>query len=383
MQEYATTVKSADVGLPWETHFKAKKQFEATDLKRIFQFCLRVLDQIIKLDQPYSDSVLTVLKHLLAITESILTWGYISPMLPKRVIGLFEAVYESDQAPALRLNGMWKDVIFNSQFLPLIFQTYWKLRSHEQIAHHALSCLVQLASLNGAIMSQKDTKVQYLHAFMEGLLNLVSNLEFFDREALGISNVFRKLVMFFPPTYLMQLPENMTKSFLESITRVTCRFAEGACKEEAIGEEKLFMEAFDNILEAWSSLLQDVQSLPIDIVKQCSVQIFNTYLQCHLAAPHGNRENPDLEGEEIEEAEDNDRTKFKDQLQTIGIFGRLIPDHSLVVLFSLLEERTQKLNNHLSQMRTQTMTLADSNVLDNIFEDIHWLVLISGKVFYI
>lgn len=28
MQEYAVTVKSTDVGLTWETHFKAKKQFE-------------------------------------------------------------------------------------------------------------------------------------------------------------------------------------------------------------------------------------------------------------------------------------------------------------------------------------------------------------------
>ena len=28
MQEYAVTVKSADVGITWETHFKAKKQFE-------------------------------------------------------------------------------------------------------------------------------------------------------------------------------------------------------------------------------------------------------------------------------------------------------------------------------------------------------------------
>lgn len=380
MQEYATTVKSADVGLPWETHFKAKKQFEATDLKRILEFCLRVLGEIIKLDPPYNDSANTVLKHLLAITESILTWGYISPMLPKRVIGLFEAVYESDQAPALRLSGMWKDVMFDPQFLPLMFQTYWKVRKQENIAHHALSCLVQLASLNGAIMSQKETKVQYLHAYVEGLLNLISNLELHDREALGISNIIRKLIMFFPPNYLIQLPENMTKLFLESVTQVTCRFAEGACKEELSGEERLYMEAFDNILEAWSSLLQDVQTLPLEIIKQCAAQIFNTYLQCHLAPPHGNRENPDLEGEEIDEAEDNDRTKFKDQLQTIGIFGRLVPDHSLIILFRLLQERMQSLNGRLHQMKMQTMTLADSNMLDNIFEDIHWLVLITGHI---
>jgi hypothetical protein len=42
MQEYATTVKSADVGLAWEVHFRAKRQFELTDLKVIFQFCLQV-----------------------------------------------------------------------------------------------------------------------------------------------------------------------------------------------------------------------------------------------------------------------------------------------------------------------------------------------------
>ena len=42
LQEYATTVKSADVGLAWEVHFRAKRQFELTDLKVIFQFCLQV-----------------------------------------------------------------------------------------------------------------------------------------------------------------------------------------------------------------------------------------------------------------------------------------------------------------------------------------------------
>lgn len=30
MQEYAVTVKSTDVGITWETHFKAKKQFEVS-----------------------------------------------------------------------------------------------------------------------------------------------------------------------------------------------------------------------------------------------------------------------------------------------------------------------------------------------------------------
>lgn len=80
MQEYASTVKSTDVGLPWEVHFKAKKQFEGTDLKRIFQFCVYLLSEVVKNDPPYSDIMVQLTRHLLQITERVLTWGYVSPI---------------------------------------------------------------------------------------------------------------------------------------------------------------------------------------------------------------------------------------------------------------------------------------------------------------
>lgn len=78
MQEYSITVKTTDVGLPWEVHYKAKRQFEATDLKRIFQFCVQVLSEIIKSDAFSSPNILNLIKYLLTITENVLTWGYIS-----------------------------------------------------------------------------------------------------------------------------------------------------------------------------------------------------------------------------------------------------------------------------------------------------------------
>lgn len=78
LYEYATTVKSTDVGLPWEIHFKAKKQFEATDLKRIFQFCVYLLSEVNKTDTPFSSSMTQLIAHILKITETILTWCYVS-----------------------------------------------------------------------------------------------------------------------------------------------------------------------------------------------------------------------------------------------------------------------------------------------------------------
>lgn len=75
MQEYATTIKSSDVGLTWEVHFKAKKQFEVTVLKRIFKFCISALDELTK--NGILEASLPLIKHLLAISEGVLVWGFI------------------------------------------------------------------------------------------------------------------------------------------------------------------------------------------------------------------------------------------------------------------------------------------------------------------
>ncbi|CAG9772929.1 unnamed protein product [Ceutorhynchus assimilis] len=80
MQEYASTVKSTDVGLPWEIHFRAKKQFESTDLKRVFQFCVYLLSEVVKNDSSYTPIMVQLTRHLLQITERVLTWGYVSPI---------------------------------------------------------------------------------------------------------------------------------------------------------------------------------------------------------------------------------------------------------------------------------------------------------------
>lgn len=86
------------------------------------------------------------------------------------------------------------------------------------------------------------------------------------------------------------------------------------------------------MLEAWTNILLEYQSSTDKLLSNASTQIFNTYLQCHLAPPDGTRKSADGEAEEIEDNEDNDRIKFRDQLQTIGMFGRVVPEHSLPVI---------------------------------------------------
>lgn len=100
------------------------------------------------------------------------------------------------------------------------------------------------------------------------------------------------------------------------------------------------MIAFDNILEAWTTILHDFNESAETTLISSATSIFNTYLEAHLSPPEGTRVLRDNHADEIEDNEDNDRIKYKEQLQVIGICGRLIPNHALYLLhrsFSLIK----------------------------------------------
>ncbi|KAK4871455.1 hypothetical protein RN001_016446 [Aquatica leii] len=383
MQEYASTIKSTDVGLPWEIHFKAKKQFEATDLRKIFKFCIQLLSNIIK-NESMDNNTVKLMEQLLIITAGVLTWVVLylnDSILPKRLIGVYESVYEADQSPSLRLGANWKEIMLAPQLIPLVFEIYWKVREYELLLHQVLTCLVQLASLNGGVMNRDEVRMEYLSSYIENFLKILRmiNSNFKEKEVLGLSNIVKKLQLFFGQDFL-KIPQNVQELYLNDITHITCCFAEGAKLEEAQSlDDKFYSEAFDNLLEAWTGIFQECASGSDNILFQSATRIFNTYLQCHLAPPDGSRIQ-EKECEEIEDNEDNDRIKYKDQLQIIGVFGRIVPSHCLPILFRLLEDRSNKLKSHFQTMQNYTMTLNDSKTLDNLFEDIHWIILIAGHV---
>lgn len=61
-----------------------------------------------------------------------------------------------------------------------------------------------------------------------------SSTEITEVEALGISNIFRKLLLFFPPSVLVALPEEMLRQLVDNLTALTCKFAQGAAQEEMV-----------------------------------------------------------------------------------------------------------------------------------------------------
>lgn len=87
MQEYATTSKSSDIGLPWEVHNKCKQQFEITDLIGIFKFVMGLLKDVTGIETPFQPATEKFILCLMRITEQVLVWcfnNYIDILVPIR-----------------------------------------------------------------------------------------------------------------------------------------------------------------------------------------------------------------------------------------------------------------------------------------------------------
>lgn len=147
---------------------------------------------------------------------------------------------------------------------------------------------------------------------------------------------------------------------------------------QSLLDDSYYTESFENILIAWTDIIQD-QTPGSDLLRASATRIFNEYLCVHLSPPQGSRTHTD-DTEEIEDNEDNDRIRYDEQLETIGSFGRLVLDHSLPVLYRLLESGTEQLSRHLQAMQTRAMCVSDARQLDALFEDLHWTILVAGHV---
>ena len=122
-------------------------------------------------------------------------------------------------------------------------------------------------------------------------------------------------------------------------------------------EDTSFIEAVEQFLEGWASLLENSKQFPAGLFNESATRILNCYVQCHLAAPDGLRGtfspqvNNGIHLDEICDLDSDDRELFADQLCTIGSFGRIVPGYALNLLTKLLESRASQFEKYLSAVK--------------------------------
>ena len=160
-------------------------------------------------------------------------------------------------------------------------------RTDEDIGHHSLNCLVQLASLNGQIMNAKALRLQYLANYISSFCRLVSSItqtgRISPKESLGLSNMIRKLILFYPPSILVQVQSELLQSYLEQVVSLTCAFLRAANQASQITDHEeqhgLYTEAFEHMLEAWVCVLHDANIFPKNYCQEAAIAIFKSYIE--------------------------------------------------------------------------------------------------------
>jgi hypothetical protein len=151
---------------------------------------------------------------------------------------VLEDVRESVNCVPLELDKDWKDVMLVPAVLDLMFTSYWKIRENPQLAHHVRTCLIQMVNLSGAEMEFEGIEMQYFINYMERFLKFITSVNIIDEEASGIANIIKKLFISFRKKFY-SLPNDMLKTFLEQMSRLTCTFLESAAQEKSVSYDKL------------------------------------------------------------------------------------------------------------------------------------------------
>uniref|UniRef100_A0A336M8C7 Exportin-4 n=1 Tax=Culicoides sonorensis TaxID=179676 RepID=A0A336M8C7_CULSO len=377
LQEHTECIKSEDTGLTFDQHFKAKKQFEATELRSVFTTVFDALGYCIQNTENIDALTANQLSKYLDIIEIILIWNYISPIIPKRLISMCETVAKINQNAPLRLNMTWEPIIFDPKVLQTFFYLYWKIRQVPDLRQKGLICLVQLSTLSGPVLThKKELRLLYLKNYLSHLLQLLGN-ETCVEEIVGFTLIIRKLLLFHHSALdLREDSLEIYNLFIEKLFNITIKTVEATALEES-DDSDLFMEAFENCLESWILLLQSKEELPSDYLNQFIIQIFNKYVQAHISPPEGIRMN-DADHEELTEDVEKDRVRFKEQLVIVGTFSREVISHSLPILAKLLEDKIRSFAVTLQGLYTANVMVRETTTLQNIFEDIHWLLLITA-----
>ncbi|XP_060554653.1 exportin-4-like [Ruditapes philippinarum] len=389
LNEYSSSSRTSSVGFTWEFHTKCKRAFEENDLQKVFLFSLQVLNEIEKQPSPLPRETTAVLNRFLGITEQVLCWEFTPKTnMLRRNVGYFD----KDQSVTLKPHDKWRETLLDQTLIQLIFRIHQKARHNSDMATHSIQCLTQLASLNGPVFPDDRARTQYLTYYSETLLDFLTSVDLQDYECLGVSCIFKNLIMMFPSICFMSLPEAHYRRFIERLQTLTCAFGrEAALEEEMHKEDTVHMEAYEKLLETWMELLTTKKdNIPMEIIKSQAVHVFNSYVQCHISPPDGcrvqNTQDSRPDEDDIDEIEEDDRDKFADQLVSVGALGRLTIDNSISMITRAMEDRITRLHGQLQRIHQMRMSSGnmncsfDNSLISVLHEDLHWLVLVTGHL---
>eukprot|EP00051_Salpingoeca_urceolata_P010723 m.131778 g.131778 ORF g.131778 m.131778 type:complete len:1080 (+) comp16828_c0_seq1:339-3578(+) len=380
LHEFASTSRTSHLGLTWEAHFTAKKQFETNDLKQILTLVVPSLGSLLPLD---ASKVGPVLLSEAALAEQVFGWNF-TTWRAHRLIGTIE----SERTVQFRPGKTWSDV-FTGDLLTLFFSLYMQARSlpgARPVACSLLQVLIQLASVASSSFSGMEQRFAYFQCYIQNLSDCIvavatsPDVQGFEVQSLATS--LARVVSVFGMDAVEGLPLVLQQKFVMTATQFSVFCLERMVEEDDM-EDPCFTESFGRLVEFWGLACSHVAMVGCtsetpaaphaicDLTAVASPQVFGSYVQCRLKKARKDA----LSTEDVPDFVETDRVAYEDQLCGVAALARSAPAECLGLLMHVVSEKAAL----LVAVRMGQMP-SDQAEVYVLFEEFHWLVLISGHV---
>ncbi|XP_065197869.1 exportin-4-like [Sycon ciliatum] len=374
IRECALYSSTGDAGLSWSSHIRCKAIFQSQCLPEAYKLVLEVLRQYSTLSsiQDIGQDSLAVLAGFLEVAEMCLSWDFTSSR--------FQTPTQLT-ASAFRPGKDWRPLVVNSDIAAVLFNIHGLCKGSVELRHLSSRCLAQLASLSGPVLIEMRDQVQHVTTFLQRLLPLLQTEDYCNDGAASLAhaNIVSQIISAHSSTFWASFDESLCQPFALIISVFACSVAQSAHTAEQSNDSEnaaLFQESFDKLLECWLLWLTSPGAVH-SVMLSRSLAIFEAYLSWHLKGSSPSYQDE----EEVDELDEDDRVRYEDQLCSMGTLSRAILPACMPLMCQLLEERLAQwmeicqrceANPSLSQSPEVSASLA------GLYEDLHWLVLLSG-----
>lgn len=358
--EFTVADKTLSSYMSYQHNLDCKKAIEGDALYKIFLSTLEVINHI--QSSPVAQHRREWIK-LMAILHSILSWDF-GVILSKRL-----AQMSSLSLPVVNLMpGVQWAVLKEEKVLALLVELHATFSTDRLIQHTTRHCIVQLGTLQGSIFNDQNERVTFLSRYIAAIVKLATGAcsQQSHDEDHGIALAIRQLLWANTCQDLDNVHAGLFREFLGVVSELSVKVILNSAKEDA--DEGGTQDVVDVILDIWYTLLQMMDTLPRSPLDQCMLRVVECYVKCHLAPPTGIR-NDIQEMDEIDvDTEEDDRVKFRDQLEIVGSLARVNLETALPHYTALLLERARVIRKLVENQEECTA----------LYEDIHWIVLLIG-----
>jgi hypothetical protein len=371
MVEEFSALQSSQLGMCWEFHFRAHREFEERVMKALFAKVCEVLGN-------YQTVGVNAAKYALSVMNAVFSWNFVEFASKKRILFLvrrdsLEDIFASGSM--IKPGPFWSDYFLDPQLLGLVWSIYPRVKGLDVEGRLIRNILTQLCSITGSIFANEDSKKNFFHGLIQLVIQISLQLDFQNaQEVLDICGIYQRIISNFG-ILMISGDQTCGQAFIESLGKIILNLLQQSHVFDS-AVDTWYSEGFDSAIDALVTLVgsceHDRFKIPsnfMEIITQICSIVVPTFVEKVILNAYSNYNE--------DEGQFHDAEYLDDRLNAISYLGRVNSVESLGLLSKLIVDYTNRIREYATR---KAHNLPSDSKLEFIQESLFWLIKMMGFV---